>query len=99
MEITEKERLMLVNYQKLICGSTMELLDLTNSIEKNKLEIKKKVSMILSLLSTISSYSNIKNCNIDGFREVANELFKDFSFPSNETKMIKKMIPLSGKKR
>ena len=65
---------MLVEYQKRICNTSMELLDLTDDIEKNTSEIKKKISLMLSLINTIAGYSNIKNCNVDGFREVANDL-------------------------
>jgi hypothetical protein len=93
MEITEKERLMLVKYKKLICGATMELIELSHDSGKNELEIKKKISMVLSLLSTIASYSNIKNCNMNGFNEVANEIFHDFTIPSKELKLIKKIDP------
>jgi hypothetical protein len=75
MEITEKERLMLVKSKESICGATIEILEL-ESDPKNALLIKKKISIILSLLSTIASYSNSKNYNLDKLTEFAEALFK-----------------------
>ena len=75
MEITETERLMLVKNKERICEATIEILEL-ESDPKNALLIKKKISVILSLLSTIASYSNSKNYNLDKFTEFAGALFR-----------------------
>jgi hypothetical protein len=61
MELTEKERLMLVEKKAEIRKLTEHIFDLTVDLEKNRVEIKKKVSGILSLLSVIISYTNSKN--------------------------------------
>ncbi|MGA2681056.1 MAG: hypothetical protein ABSF44_04560 [Candidatus Bathyarchaeia archaeon] len=91
MEITEKERLMLLEYKKHICDATMELIELSHDLGKNELEIKKKISLVLSSLSKIASYSEIKNCNLDGFREIANEIFEDFIHPSREFELLREI--------
>jgi hypothetical protein len=76
MELTEKERLMLVEKKKEIRKLTEELLDLTTSPEKNELEIKKKITGILSLTSTIASYSKSKNYDLDSITDMANMTFR-----------------------
>lgn len=75
MEITETERLMLVKNKESICSATIEILEL-ESDPKNALLIKEKISIILSLLTTIASYSNSKNLDIDKFTKIAPPLFK-----------------------
>ena len=75
MEITEKERLMLVKDKESICGATLEILELEND-PKNALLIKKKISIILSLLTTIASFSDFKNLDIDKFTKIAPPLFR-----------------------
>ena len=75
MQITETERLMLVKNKESICGATLEILELENK-PKNSLLIKKKISIILSLLSTIASYSNAKNYDLDKFTELSGALFR-----------------------
>jgi len=74
MEIAEKERLMLVKNKKLICSATLEILELESN-PKNALLIKKKISIILSLLSTNASYANPKKYAVD-FRKFSEALFK-----------------------
>jgi hypothetical protein len=91
VEITEKERLMLLEYKKQICDATMELMELSHDLGKNELEIKKKISLVLSSLSKIASYSGVENCNVDGFREIANEIFEDFTHPSQEFELIREI--------
>jgi hypothetical protein len=91
VEITEKERFMLLEYKKQICDATMELIELSHELEKNELEIKKKISYVLSSLSKIASYSKIKNCNVDGFKEIANEIFEDFIHPSREFELLREI--------
>jgi len=74
MEITERERLLLVEKKEEICSITTEIITLVED-EKNALEIKKKITSILSLINTIASYSNARNWNLDKFTEGANVLF------------------------
>lgn len=62
MELTEKERLMLVEKKAEIRKLTEEIFDLTVNLKKNGVEIKKKVTGILSLFSVIASYTNSTNC-------------------------------------
>ena len=73
MEITEKERLLLVKKEQ-IRKLTEEILE-TPSDKENEIVIKKKVTGILSLLSTIESYSNSKNYGVERMREMANFIF------------------------
>jgi hypothetical protein len=47
---------------------------LTTEPVKNEIEIKKKITGILSLISTIASYSKPKNCNLDRITMMANML-------------------------
>ena len=61
MELTEKERLMLVEKKQEIRKLTEDIFDLVADVEKNGVEIKKKVNGILSLFSVIASYTNSKN--------------------------------------
>jgi hypothetical protein len=49
MQISETERLLLRKDRESICGATLEILELVND-PKNSLAIKKKMSIILSLL-------------------------------------------------
>jgi hypothetical protein len=74
LELTETERLMLVEKKEEIRKLTTEILDLASK-PKNDLEIKKKFTNILSLLNTIASYSDSKNMYLDKFTEVVNYLF------------------------
>jgi hypothetical protein len=80
MELTETERLLLVGKKEEIRKLTEELLDLTVSIERNRIEIKKKITGILSLLSTIASYSSPKNYDLNKITMMANML-NSYSFP------------------
>jgi len=66
VEITEKERLMLVKKKEEICKLTNEIMEIEHSPEQIT-EIKKKMTAILSLISTIASYSNSKNIDLRRF--------------------------------
>ena len=79
MELTEKERLMLVKKKEEIRKLTTEILDLASKPE-NALEIKKKFTSILSYLNTIASYSDSKNYNLGEVTEAVNELFDFINF-------------------
>jgi membrane-associated HD superfamily phosphohydrolase len=74
MEITEKERLMLVKKKEEICRTTFQILDMTHD-QKTSAEIKKDVTLILSLINTIASYSNSKNRDLDRLENAANLIF------------------------
>jgi hypothetical protein len=74
VELTEKERLMLVEKKDEIRKLTTEILDMASNPE-NALEIKKKFTSILSILNTIASYSDSKNFYLDKFTDVINLLF------------------------
>jgi hypothetical protein len=74
MQLSETERLLLVGKKEEIRKLTEELLDLTARPDKNKVEIKKKITSILALISTIASYSKPKNCNLDRITAMANML-------------------------
>lgn len=90
MEITEKERLMLVKKKELICGLTLKVLDLIDD-PKNSLEIKKNLTTILSELSVIASYSDSKNYDLDAITNLAWNIFKLLSqYPA---KVIEDIIP------
>lgn len=81
MEITEKERLMLVKKKEMICGLTLKILDMAHD-PQNSLEIKKNVTTILSELNTIASYSDVKKKNLDVFTAWADLIFYRFYLAS-----------------
>ena len=60
LELTETERLMLVGKKEELRKLTEEIIQLTEEIETNKIAIKMKIQGILSLISTLSSYTNSK---------------------------------------
>lgn len=74
MDLTENERLMLIKKKENICGATLKILSIADD-PKNLLEIKKGFSMILSLLSSIASYSDSKNYNLNEFTNLVDRLF------------------------
>ncbi|MGA2768800.1 MAG: hypothetical protein ABSF24_10880 [Candidatus Bathyarchaeia archaeon] len=64
MELTEKERLMLVSKKEEILKLTKEILDVLKD-PAQAIEVKKRMTSILSLVSTIASYAESKNYNLD----------------------------------
>jgi hypothetical protein len=64
MELAEKERLMLVSKKEEILKLTKEILDPLKDPEQ-AIEVKKRMTSILSLVSTIASYAESKNYNLD----------------------------------
>ena len=64
MELTEKERLLLVEKKEEIRRLTEDIIELTADLKKNETELKKKVTGILSLISTIASYTNSKDLDM-----------------------------------
>lgn len=75
MGLTEKERLLLVNKKAEIRKLTEEIIDLTVDLEKNEIELKKKVTGILSLISTIACYTNSKSLDMTPFIQFATLIF------------------------
>jgi hypothetical protein len=73
MEITETERLMLVKKKEEICGLTLQILEMAHDRQKI-LEIKKKFTTIISLLSQIASYSDTKH-NLNELTKAITVLF------------------------
>jgi hypothetical protein len=74
VELTEKERLMLVEKKEEIRKLTTEILDLSSKVD-SVLEIKKNLTSILSHLNAIASYSDSKNYDLDIFTQGVNLLF------------------------
>lgn len=74
MELTEYERLMLVETKKDILELTLEILDIVKDKEK-KVDIKKKMTTIISKISIISSYAKPKNVNLKPILDLVNALF------------------------
>jgi len=60
MELTEKERLMLVEKKEEILKLTKEILGIMKDSEQ-AVEVKKRMTSILSLISTIGSYAKSKH--------------------------------------
>ena len=74
MELTEKERLMLVKKKEIICGLTLKILDIAHD-PKNALVVKKNLTTILSEINAIASYSDSKNYDLNQFTKSVNALF------------------------
>lgn len=75
MELTENERLLLVQKKEEIRKLTEDIIELTENLKENRVEIKKKISGILSLLSVIASYTNSKRMDMLAFAQFAELLF------------------------
>lgn len=78
MELTEKERLMLVEHKKEIQKLTSEILGIMNDPEQST-KIKRKITNILSILSTIGSYAKSRDYDLDLFSTMAESIFGDMS--------------------
>lgn len=75
MELTAKERLMLVELKEEIRKLTTEILELIIPFD-NSLEIQKRITSILSKLNTIASFSETVNDKVlIALMRAANELF------------------------
>ena len=83
MELTETERLMLVGKKDEIRTLSEELLDLVTDSKTNEIEIKKKITGTLSLISTIASYSKSKNYKLDKITDMANMIYRMLSINSD----------------
>jgi hypothetical protein len=60
MQLTEKERLLVVEKKEEIRKLSEEIIDLSTDFVKNEKELKKRTTAILSLLSTIASFTSKK---------------------------------------
>jgi hypothetical protein len=60
LELADKERLLLVERKDELRKLSEEIIELTNDIEANKITIKKNIQGVLSLVSTLASYTNSK---------------------------------------
>lgn len=78
MELTEKERLMLVEKKKEIQKLTNELFDIKDD-PKQTTRMKKKITSILSALSTIGSYVKTRDFDLNIFSTMAESIFADLS--------------------
>jgi hypothetical protein len=78
MELTEKERLMLVEKKKEIQRLTSDLFDIKDDPKQTK-RMKKRITNILSVLSTIGSYVRTKDFDLDVFSTMAESIFADLS--------------------
>jgi len=76
MELSEKERLMLVEKKEQIQKLTSEILDTFEKITNldQMVEIKKKINHIISILSIIGSYAKPK-MNLEYYESAANLIF------------------------
>ena len=83
MELTEKERLMLVEKKEEIRKLTLEILDIAND-PRQATEIKKKIASILSILSTIGSYAKPKE-DLTFFTRMADLIFYEMSLLDPDT--------------
>lgn len=93
MELTEKERLLLVEKKGDIRGLTEDIIELTSDIKKNKIELKKKVEGILSLISTIACYTNPK-LDMRDFAMAAQYLFHIINMEPCLTKTVTTYLEL-----
>jgi len=76
MELSDKERLMLVEKKDEILKLTLEILDILSTEDpKQATVVKKKMTTILSLISTIASYADSKNYNLQPLWNVTNLIF------------------------
>nr|ACD50078.1 hypothetical protein [uncultured crenarchaeote MCG] len=88
MDLTEKERLLLVEKKEEIRRLTEDIIDFSADLEKNKTEIKKRVSSILSLISTIASYTNSKNIQMHPLQNFATHIFYQLEMKTKLTRVI-----------
>lgn len=71
MELSEKERLMLLERKDEILNITNEIIENVNSDEPDVMKLKKDINSVLSLTSTLLSYSSSKNYNVDAINKLA----------------------------
>jgi len=83
MEITEKERLLLVKKKEKIYTLTCEILDIIHNPEITELkkmpELKKRITGMLSNVTTIAGYADSKSHKLEPLTTIANALFSMMS--------------------
>lgn len=72
MELTEKERLKLIEKKEELLKVTRELRDITPD-DKNAIEIKKKIDHIISIISTIASFTKT-DLRLDSLTKLAEHI-------------------------
>jgi hypothetical protein len=95
MQISETESLLLRKDRESICGATLEILELVND-PKNSLAIKKKMSIILSLLSGMLNYLDLKNnkkSDLTPLAKFSNLIFKIMSNYVQNADTVTEFIP------
>jgi predicted RNA-binding protein with EMAP domain len=75
MKLTEKERLMLAQKKEEILKLTLEILDNKND-PKQALEIKKKMTSVLSHISLLGSYAKSKNFDTGPLKIATDTIFQ-----------------------
>lgn len=76
MELTEKERLMLIERKDEILELTKEIIDILYTGGSEQVaEVKKKMTSILSLISAIASYAKPKNVDVKPLLDMTNLIF------------------------
>ena len=79
MEITEKERLMLVEKKDEIRKISLEMYDIvedeTMELKEKKNRIKKDMISIISILDIIGSYAKVKDDNLQRFQRMSLYIF------------------------
>jgi hypothetical protein len=75
MELSEKERQMLVEKKAEIRKLTDDIVELSEDLKKNRIEIKKRISGILSSISVIASFTSSKKIDMIAFAQFSEILF------------------------
>lgn len=89
MELTENERLMLAKKKEAIQKLTAEILDIANDPKQTR-EIKKKITDVLSILSTIGSYANSKE-DLNLYLLMAELIFTNMGLAGSDVNSWKEM--------
>lgn len=90
MELSEKERLMLVKKKEEILELTCEILEIMND-PAQALQVKKKITRILSKLSTIACYAG-SDRNLDNLSRAASMLFAQIDMLSDAWTSLSPLI-------
>jgi hypothetical protein len=93
MELSEKERLILNSKKDEILNLTKQIFDALKD-PGQAMEIKKRITSILSLLSTIASYAECKNYNLDALRDFTNVLFVQMDLLKDDWTVLSPWIEL-----
>lgn len=96
MELTEKERLMLIEKKQELQKLTNEAIEIVNGKRTNdkEVQLKKCLTNILSVISTIGSYTDSKNMNLDASIDMVNAVLMSFYGQGIGWDIIKPMVEL-----